>query len=43
MPLKKGKSRKVINDNTKELIQTGRNPKQAYAISMKRAGKSRKK
>jgi hypothetical protein len=43
MPLKKGKSRKVINDNTKEMIQAGYRPDQAYAASMKKAGKSKKK
>jgi hypothetical protein len=43
MPLKKGKSRKDINENTKKLIHEGRPPEQAYAIANKVAGTSKKK
>lgn len=43
MPLLPGRSRKVINRNTDELIASGREPDQAYAIAMKNAGKGRKK
>lgn len=40
MPLKSGKSRKVINKNTQEMIESGYPPDQAYAASMSKAGKS---
>lgn len=43
MPLKKGRSKKVISENIGELIRSGRPRKQAVAIAMDRAGKSRKK
>jgi hypothetical protein len=43
MPLKKGKSSKIISDNIRELIEAGHPQKQAIAIAMKTAGKSRKK
>jgi len=43
MPLKKGKSRKVISGNIKELMATGRPQKQAIAIAMDKAGKSKDK
>ena len=43
MPLKKGKSRKVINENTEEMIRSGYRPKRAYAAAMNNAGKSKKK
>ncbi len=38
MPLKKGKSKKVVSENISELIHTGRPQKQAVAIAMKEAG-----
>jgi hypothetical protein len=43
MPLKKGKSKKVIQSNTEELIRSGRDPKQAYAIAQSVARKKGKK
>lgn len=38
MPLTKGKSKKVISKNIKELISSGRPQKQAVAISLRQAG-----
>lgn len=43
MPLKKGKSRKVISYNIAELMRSGRPQKQAVAIAMSEAGMSKKK
>ena len=43
MPLLKGKSQKVINQNIKTEMKSGRPQKQAIAIAMSEAGKSKKK
>ena len=43
MPLKKGKSKKAISSNIKELRHSGRPQNQAIAIAMQKAGKSKKK
>lgn len=40
MPLKKGRSKKVISENIKELMETGRPQKQAIAISLEQARKA---
>lgn len=41
MPLKKGKSKKVVSENISELMHSGRPQKQSIAIAMKTAGLSR--
>jgi len=43
MPLKPGKSDKVVSQNIRELVNSGREPKQAVAIAMKTAGKPKPK
>jgi len=43
MPLRKGRSKKVISQNIAREIRAGRPRKQAIAIAMSKAGKSRRK
>jgi hypothetical protein len=43
MPLKSGKSSKTVSANVRELVHSGRPVKQAVAIAMQKAGKSRSK
>lgn len=43
MPLRKGKSDKDVSANIRELMDSGRPQKQAVAIAMRVAGRSRNK
>lgn len=43
MPLSEGKSKKIISKNIEELKNSGYEQAQAVAISLSKAGKSKKK
>lgn len=42
MPLESGSSKKVISENIRELMKSGKSKKQSIAIAMSKAGKKKK-
>jgi len=43
MPLKRGSSKKVVSENIRREMHAGKPQKQAIAIALSKAGKSRKR